>query len=197
MQGAANALYAQRLGARRAFVVEHDDPYGRGLAGDVPRRRRAHRPAGRRQRALERAIARATGAIGERARAAGADTVFVAGDIAADGPKLLADLTAVLGPDVHFFAGDSFNLPEPLVEAAGSRVEGLRISIAVLPNTQLPPAGRRFAREFERRFSQRPCCFSVHDAQATHMLLDAIAESGGSRSRVSRARDEGARPRAA
>jgi len=56
----------------------------------------------------------------------------------------------------------------------------------VLPNQALPPAGRRFTREFERRFSQRPCCFSVHDAQATHMLLDAIARSGGHRSRVAR-----------
>ena len=184
VQGAANALYAQRLGAQRAFVVEHDDPYGRGLAGDY--RAAAERiglPVVGSARWNERS--RNYRAIGERARAAGADTVFVAGDVAADGPKLIADLTAVLGPDVRFFAGDSFNLAEPLVEAAGSRVDGLRISIAVLPNTQLPPAGRRFVREFERRFSQRPCCFSVHDAQATHMLLDAIAQSGGSRSRVS------------
>lgn len=184
VQGAADALYAQRLGARRAFVVEHDDPYGRGLAG-------AYRAAAERiglaivgsARWSERS--RSHRAIGERARAARADTVFVAGDIAADGPQLIADLTAVLGHDVLFFAGDSFNLPEPLVEAAGSRVDGLRISIAVLPNAQLPPAGRRFAQEFERRFAQRPCCFSVHDAQATHMLLDAIARSAGRRSRVS------------
>jgi branched-chain amino acid transport system substrate-binding protein len=184
VQGAANALYAQRLGAQRAFVVEHDDPYGRGLAGDF-------RAAAKR---IGLAVvgsaswderSRNYRAIGGQARAAGADTVFVAGDVSAEGPKVLADLTAVLGPDVRFFAGDSFNLPEPLVEAAGSRVDGLRISIAVLPHTQLPPAGRRFVREFERRFSQRPCCFSVHDAQATHMLLDAIAQSGGSRARVS------------
>jgi branched-chain amino acid transport system substrate-binding protein len=184
VQGAANALYAQRLGARHAFVVEHDDPYGRGLAA-------AYRAAAERiglpvaGSAIWDERSRNYREIGRRARAAGVDTVFVAGDVSADGPKLLADLTAVLGPDVRFFAGDSFNLAEPLVEAAGSRVDGLRISIAVLPNTQLPPAGRRFVREFERRFSQRPCCFSVHDAQATHMLLDAIAQSGGSRSRVS------------
>ena len=183
VQGAADALYAQRLGARSAFVVEHDDPYGLGLAG-------AYRAAAKRigleivgtARWNERS--RSHRPIGERARAAGADTVFVAGDIGADGPKLIADLTAVLGPGVNVFAGDSFNLPEPIVEAAGSRAEGLRISIAVLPNTQLPAAGRQFAREFERRFSQRPCCFSVHDAQGTHMLLDAIAASGGSRARV-------------
>ena len=57
----------------------------------------------------------------------------------------------------------------------------------MLPNRNLPPAGRRFAAEFTKRFSQRPCCFSVHDAQATQMLLDAIASSGGDRARVAQA----------
>jgi ABC-type branched-subunit amino acid transport system substrate-binding protein len=48
----------------------------------------------------------------------------------------------------------------------------------------LPPTGRAWAAEFTKRFSQRPCCFSVHDAQAARMLLDAIARSRGERSRV-------------
>ena len=61
------------------------------------------------------------------------------------------------------------------------------VSIAVLPNRSLAPRGRRFAADFERRFSQRPCCFSVHEAQATRMMLDAIARSGGDRARVSQA----------
>ena len=80
MQGAANALYAQRLGAQRAFVVEHDDPYGRGLAGDF--RAAAERiglPVVGSARWNERS--RELPRIGERARAAGADTVFVAGDV--------------------------------------------------------------------------------------------------------------------
>jgi hypothetical protein len=45
----------------------------------------------------------------------------------------------------------------------------------VLPNSSLPPAGRAFADEFTKRFSQHPCCFSIHDARGTGMLLDAIA----------------------
>ncbi len=37
---------------------------------------------------------------------------------------------------------------------------------------------------FEERFGARPCCFSVHTAQATHMMLDAIADSDGTRRQV-------------
>jgi branched-chain amino acid transport system substrate-binding protein len=183
VQGAAVALLLQRLRLKRAFVVEHDDPYGLGLSAAF---RGAARRLGLEVTGTARWDERAGGyrAIAEGARTARAQAVFVAGDIAADGPRLVGDLTAVLGRDVQLIAGDAFNLPAPIVEAAGARAEGFRSSIAVLPNRQLPPQGRRFAAEFERRFSQRPCCFSVHDAQGARMLLDAIARSGGSRERV-------------
>jgi ABC-type branched-subunit amino acid transport system substrate-binding protein len=183
VQGAANALYAQRHGGARAFVVDDGSSYGHGLAASfrfaaeqlgLPIAGTAQWSAG----------ARSYRPIAARVRAAGADTVFVAGDISADGPKVIADLSAALGPDVRLMAGDSFNLPAAIVEAAGAGAEGLTISIAVLPNRTLPPPGRRFVAEFEKRFGQRPCCFSVHDAQAAWMLLDAIAASDGSRARV-------------
>jgi branched-chain amino acid transport system substrate-binding protein len=183
VQGAANALHARRLGATRAFVLEDGSPYGRGLAAsfEYAAERVGVRVAGTARWNRDMAGYRPLAAEARRARA---DIVFIAGDIATNGPQLIADLAAGLGRDVQLMAGDSFNLPAPIVEAAGAGAEGLRISIAVLPNRALPPAGRRFAAEFERRFSQKPCCFSVHDAQGTRLLLDAIAQSDGSRARV-------------
>jgi hypothetical protein len=44
--------------------------------------------------------------------------------------------------------------------------------------------GQDFATRFGERFGARPCCFSVHTAQATNMTLDATADSDGSRARV-------------
>jgi branched-chain amino acid transport system substrate-binding protein len=186
VQGAAVALLARRLKLTRAFVVDDRSAYGRGLAAayDVAADRLGLGVVGTAHWAADDRDYRG---LAERIRAARPQTVFVAGDITSNGPQLIADLTAVLGRAVHVMAGDSFNQPAELVEAAGAGAEGLRISIAVLPTRMLPPAGRRFAAEFERRFSQRPCCASVHDAQATEILLDAIAQSGGRRPRVAEA----------
>jgi branched-chain amino acid transport system substrate-binding protein len=185
VQGAANALVMRRDGVARAFVVEDGGAYGRGLAAAF---RAAAEQLGVHVAGMARwnGEARSYRPLAERIRATRAEAVFVAGDVAANGPKLIADLAAGLGPKVKLAAGDSFNLPALIVEAAGAGAEGLRISIAVLPNRLLPPAGRRFAAEFEQRFSQKPCCFSVHDAQGTQMLLDAIARSDGSRTQVAR-----------
>jgi branched-chain amino acid transport system substrate-binding protein len=183
VQGAANALVMKRDGVARAFTVEDGGPYGRGLAAAF---RKSAGRLGIDIVGTARWSAKAPNyrALAERIRATRAEAVFVAGDIASNGPKLIADLAAGLGPGVRLAAGDSFNLPAEIVEAAGADAEGLRISIAVLPNRILPPNGRRFAAEFEKRFSQKPCCFSVHDAQGTQLLLDAIARSDGTRRQV-------------
>jgi branched-chain amino acid transport system substrate-binding protein len=184
VQGAADALVARRLGLRRAYLLDDRSPYGTALAAafqssatrlGVDVVGSAHlSPTTRDYRALAR-----------RVRAAHPTVVFVAGDLGTAGPRLIAQLTAVLGPRVRLIGGDAFS-PAPLVEAAGSRVDGMILSIAVLPTSNLPPNGRRFAAEFQKRYSQQPCCYSVHDAQATELLLDAIAKAGGSRGDVAR-----------
>jgi branched-chain amino acid transport system substrate-binding protein len=186
VQGTANALFAERNGSRRAYVLNDGGSYGRGLAEAF------EEAAGR--LGLEivgsaRWEGRASGygPLAARIRSERPDTVFIAGEVTSNGPTLVADLAARLGRGVQLMAGDSFNSPGLLVEAAGSGAEGFVNSIAVVPNRMLPPAGRAFASEFTKRFTQRPCCYSVHDAQGALMLLDAIAMSGGDRSRVAEA----------
>jgi len=182
-QGAVGAITFQRIGARRVFLVEHDDVYGLGLAAAF---RAAAERIGLQVVGTARWDEQAHGysGVAGRIRASRAQAVYLAGDVTANGPRLVADLTRGVGREVRFMGGDSFGIPTDLVEQAGSRVEGFRHSIAVLPNSSLPAGGRRFAAEFKRRYGRKPCCFSVHDAQAANILLDAIAESGGSRSAV-------------
>ena len=180
VQGAANALFAERNGARRAFVVHDGSSYGRGLAATFTY---ASRRIGLGLVGAARWDPEADDYLPlvARIRAERPDTVFISG--LASGPELIADLADGLGREVQLMAGDAVE-PSSIVEAAGAGAEGLVISIAVLPTSDLPPAGRAFADEFTKRFSQHPCCYSVHDAQGTGMLLDAIARSGGDRSRV-------------
>ena len=60
------------------------------------------------------------------------------------------------------------------------------MTIAGVPNNQPPAAGRRFADSFEARYLSRPRSFSMHAAQAGQILLDAIANSGGTRADVTK-----------
>jgi branched-chain amino acid transport system substrate-binding protein len=182
VQGAADAMVAHRLGLRRAFVLDDRSPYGTALAGSF------RSAAGRLGvvvvgTAHVSPTARDYGTVARLVHAAHPTAVFVGGELGNAGPRLIAQLTAVLGPRVRMIGGDGFS-PAPLVEAAGSRVDGMILSIAVVPTTNLPPNGRRFAAEFQKRYTQQPCCYSVHDAQATELLLDAIAKAGANRAEV-------------
>jgi branched-chain amino acid transport system substrate-binding protein len=186
LQGAAAALYAQRLGVRRPYVLHHEGFWGTGVATAF---RTAALRLGLKVTGMRQWNRRARDykRLADRVRRSGADGVYLGGLAVADnGGRLIKDLRAVLGPGAPILAPDGFNEPAALVEAAGLAVEGVVVTIAAIPTPKLPPAGARFAREFERRFGALPCCYSVYAAQATHVLLDAIADSDGSRAGVLR-----------
>jgi branched-chain amino acid transport system substrate-binding protein len=182
-QAAAAVLFAKQSGSRRGFALTDGETYGSGLADafataaervGIPMVGRARWSAG----------AHSYGALARRIKATKPDVVFLGGYISSNGPRLIRDLRSALGDKVLILGPDAFMDAAPIVEGAGTSAEGFAGTIAVLPVETLPPAGRDFATRFQRRFGSLPCCFSVHTAQATYMLLDAIAASHGRRANI-------------
>ncbi len=184
-QAAAAAVFAKQSGATRVFALDDDDPYGTSLAESftVVAREIGMEVAGR---AVWHGDEPSYRSLAERVRSSGADAVYLAGYISNSGPKLVKDLREVLGSDVQLLAPDGFNQPANLVEGAGEAADGFIVTIAVVPNGELPPEGQEFAAEFERRFAARPCCFAVHTGELAEIVLDAIEASDGTRRSVLR-----------
>jgi branched-chain amino acid transport system substrate-binding protein len=184
-QGAAGALLANREGARTAFVLNDNQPYGAGVAEAfrVAAGRSGVRVIGS---ARWDAKARDYRALAKRIRSDRPDAVYLGGYVSSNGARLIKDLRDVLGPETEIIGPDGFATPGLIVEGAGPDAEGFTWTIPALPTDELPPEGRKFAAEFEQRFSSRPCCFSVHAAQTAVMILNAIADSDGSRAQVNK-----------
>ena len=180
-QGAADAMLAQRVGARRVFVLDDREPYGQALARVFLRvaRRLALPIAGR---SSWDARAHDYTRLALRIRRAGADAVFVSGVVVRNGGRLLRDLRSVLGAQVWLMAPDGFL--DTAAKVAGVSAEGLTVSVAGLPVSALPPAGRAFASSFKAAVGTAPDTFTVYSAQATQVLLDAIARSDATRASV-------------
>ena len=183
VQGAAAVVTAKRTGVKRLFVLDDAEPYGIGLATTV---RRAADSVGivvagsgtwryppRDYRRLARRIARS-----------GADGVFLGGYGFLAGGKLLRDLRSILGRRVELLAPDGFSEFRDVVQRAGAAAEGLVVSVAGPPVDGLPASGRRFARAFEDAIGGSADPYSITTAQATDVLLDAIAASDGTRASV-------------
>ena len=184
VQGAAAVVMAKRSGVSSLFVLDDGEPYGIGLAETV--RRSAGElgvpvaGSGRwdfRDRDYRR--------LAKRIERSGADGVFLGGYSFLNGARLLRDLRAVLGRRVRILAPDGFSEFRAVIEQAGAAAEGLLVTVATLPPGRLPPSGRGFAATFKRAIGGSVDPYSMTTAQATEVLLDAIADSDGTRSSVS------------
>ena len=118
-------------------------------------------------------------------RDSGADAVYVSGGGELLGP-FLARLREVLGPSVPIILSQ-FALPIPLlVETGGEAVRGVYLGYPGAPNDELGAGWPAFEAAFEEAEPGVPITsYGVaYAAQATELLLDAIARSDGTRSSV-------------
>jgi branched-chain amino acid transport system substrate-binding protein len=187
LQGRAHAALARGRGVERAFVA-HDgvDAYGLGTAAGF--RDAAERegieivgfetwdPEAARYPELVRAVERS-----------GADAVFLGGYIVSNADSLIKGLRARMGDELEILGTEGMFPVTVLVDRAGSAAEGMLITLSSIANDELTGPGADFLERFRERTSQDPCCYTVHVAQATHVLLDAIAASDGSRKAVTAA----------
>jgi branched-chain amino acid transport system substrate-binding protein len=189
IQGAANAMLARQLGAKRVYVLNDDprvdpDPYGPGIATAFAS------AAGKLGLKVvgsgvwDESSARGYKRLAERVSRTHPDAVFLGGSLTIG--SLITSLRAALGPDVSLLAPDGFagyGFPY-IVQVAGAAAEGLTVSMPGLPFERLPEAGRDFVRAFSNAVGEEPILYSTYAAQAAEVLLDAIAASDGTRASV-------------
>ena len=121
-QGTAVARFARSLGARRAFVIDDNESYGKSLADVFAR---AFSQAGGTILGHERLVPYALdyGPLLTKVRASGPDAIFFGG-IVSTGAAVLRKQMADAGlQKVRYFGGDGLASPE-YVPLAGSAAEG-------------------------------------------------------------------------
>jgi branched-chain amino acid transport system substrate-binding protein len=120
----------------------------------------------------------------DRVAAAKPDALFIAGILSPNTATMVKELRAALGPGVRILATDGFS-GFPLVRILlGTTAEGMLISEAGVPNSQLPASGRKFVTAFSKAVDETPGSYPAYAAQAAEALLDAIARSHGTRASV-------------
>ena len=183
LQGVAHALLSRRLGLKRVYLIYQDEEW-KGVHAD-PFRRAA--------RKLKVAIAGSTGfnpdatsyaALADRVARSGADGVFFAGQLGGGGERVIKDLRARLGSRLTLMVTDIFAPVRVLLDETGSAARGAYMTATGRPpvESELTPAGRRFARDFGA--FETPTPYALEAAQAAEVVMDAIARSDGTRASV-------------
>jgi branched-chain amino acid transport system substrate-binding protein len=183
-QGAADALNAQHLGLKKIYILNDKEAYGQGVATDFKNSltQLGIPPVG--FQAWNGKASSYTG-LATRIKATGADAVFLGGLVCENGGKLVKDLRSVLGNSVTLLAPDGFTPISAVVQGAGNASEGMYVSVAGEPNANLPPAGKKFVKDFgATQAGGNVDPYSSYAAQSAQVLLNAIAKSDGTRAAV-------------
>jgi branched-chain amino acid transport system substrate-binding protein len=183
-QASAAALRARQLGARRVFVLD-DGSWGVPLAAYFERA--AHRLG---LRVVGHAAwnphAPPPRGLGARVRQSHPQAVFLCGLIDSGVGKVLAAVRRSLPASVPVIGCSGLLPPSLLFEQAGPAARGTYVSIEGLATERLGAAGRKFLREFgATQPGGKVDIAAVYAAQATELLLDAVARSDGTRASVS------------
>jgi branched-chain amino acid transport system substrate-binding protein len=182
-QGAADALLAQRVGAKNVYVLNDKEAYGLGVASNF---RHAAVKLGIKIAGFEAIDPKASSyeALASKIKDKGVTGVFVGSLICENGGKLIKDLRTTLGPNVKLLLPDGFTPISAVVEGAGAAAEGAYVSVAGLPNSKLKGQGLAFLRAFQKVAHKAPDPYSVYAAQATVAMLSAVSKSNGTRANV-------------
>ena len=183
-QGAADAILAKSLGVKKVFILNDKEAYGQGVATNF---RNAAGKLGIKIAGFTAWDGKASSyeALAVKIKSSGAQGVFLGGLICENGGKLIKDIAAG-APGVKIMAPDGFTPVSATVQGAGTAAEGMTVSVAGLPNSALKGAGKVFVAAFTKADHKAPDPYSVYAAQAAEVMVQAIAQSNGSRSDVAK-----------
>ena len=194
VQGAADALLAQKLGLRRLFVAHGGlPPYGIGVAQSfaLAAMRLGLGIAGTGQWPAPSTASGAnlpeTAAFVRTIARKHPDGVFLGGT---QGDPIVApliqDLRAAL-PRVALIGPDGFAGIPQLVHDVGYAVEGMYVSYPEITPSLLRGVGQQFVSQFGEQIGGTFYPWTAYGAQAADVMLDAISRSNGTRASVTRA----------
>jgi branched-chain amino acid transport system substrate-binding protein len=173
-QGAADAAFARKFGYKKAFIVDDDETYGKGLAdvfeGDFARGGGTvvgHEHLTKAQIDIEQVLAK----IGS----AHPDMVFYGGTTVTGGGVLRRKMADSGLQNVAFFGGDGIS-DDTFLSTAGGMANGTYYTVAA-PETSRLTSAARFVAEYRTRWASDVGPYSANAFAATSIEIAAIEKA--------------------
>jgi branched-chain amino acid transport system substrate-binding protein len=173
-QGAAGASFAKKLGLSRAFIIDDNETYGKGLADVFEQQFGA---LGGTILGHEHLIPTQTDytPLLTKARATGADIIFFGGVSVTGGGLLRRQQVSQGLGKIPLLGGDGLAGGD-FLEAAGTAADGTYYTLSSPDVTRLPGA-EKFVRRYRARFKNDPGPYSANGYAATKIIIAAISQA--------------------
>ncbi len=173
-QGDAGAQFAKRLGFKRAYVLDDNETYGKGLAdvfdaqftkggGTVI----AHEHITPNQQDFK--------ALLTKAKSQNPDVIFFGGNTSTGGGLIRKQMGDVGLGSVAFMGGDGISDAE-FIKVAGDAANGTYYTVAA-PETSKLPTAQEFIKDYKAKFHEDVGPYSANSYTAAQIIIAAIEQA--------------------
>jgi branched-chain amino acid transport system substrate-binding protein len=188
IQGNAGARWAKRLGAKKVFVVNDGELYGRGIADVFEANAKlsglhivANESFDGRQQDQRPLVS--------KIRDSGADLLYLGAAVETGAALIIRQLVeaGLVAPRVRVMGPDGLLQDTLLRDAtcAGAMASDLRVTFPGLPFEKMTGAGARTYADYKRRFGEEPTYFALYAVEAGRVAIDGIRRAASELDRTS------------
>lgn len=176
LQGSAAANWAKSLGVKKAYILDDQEVYGKGLA-DVFKA--TAKKIGIQVLGHEGIDARATDykALMNKIKALNPDMIYFGGITQNNAGQLIKDMRNVgMTQDKVKFMSPDGTYEQALIDAAGKDAEGVLATFGGIPPKQLTGAGKAWYDSYKKKFNSEPEAYAAYGYEAAKVVLNGIGK---------------------
>ena len=186
-QGRAGALWMRDLGTRSVYILDDQETYGKGLADQFQQNAEA---LGIQVLGREGIDGKASNYRSFMAKIAqlNPDAIYFGGITQNNAGQLVSDkVGAGMSNQNVIFMGPDGILEDALLDTAGDAAEGIYVTFAGLPSSELPGKGQDFVQQYKDKYGSDVEAYTAYGYEAANVLLDAIQRAYENDGEVTRA----------
>lgn len=175
IQGTAQAWWAQKLGARKVYVLDDRDLYGEGLAAVFSDQCRKRGLAVVGPEGIDKG-APDFRALMNKVKDASPDLVYFGGITQHGAGKLVKDMREA-GIKAMFMGPDGIR-EQAFLESAGNASEGAYVTLGAMPVEKLPARAKEWYDRYRSRYNSEPESYAIYAYEAARVVLSGIERAG-------------------
>jgi branched-chain amino acid transport system substrate-binding protein len=174
LQGNVAAAWAQSLGAKRVYIVDDQELYGKGIADifEATAKKLGVEIIGR-----DGIDPKAPDykALMTKIKGTNPDMIYFGGIVDNNAGQLVKDMRGVgMTPEQVKFMGPDGILVQDFVAAAGPAAEGVYATFGGVPPTELTGKGKEWYDSYKQKFNAEPEVYAAYGYESAKVAINAI-----------------------
>ena len=173
LQGAVGAQWAKELGAKKVYVLDDRELYGKGLSDVFEAEAKKIGLTVVREGAPK---ADNYKALANKIKDSGADFVYYGG-ITDNNPGLIVRDVKAVNPTIKLMGPDGIAESE-FLKSAGAAGEGMYITFGGVPTSQYTGKAKDWLAAYEKKFGSKPEVYAIYGYEAAKVIIAAMQKAG-------------------